>query len=530
MARSADITMQIASALSAAHRKGIVHRDLKPQNIFLLPAEDDQPERVKVLDFGISKIRSVSRRLTATAVVLGTPQFMAPEQAEGRDDLDAAADQFSLAAITYEMLTGRPAFAGDTLASVVYQIVHVDPLPVTHLRPDLPDDIQRVMARALSKKKQDRFASASAFARQVDQIARAVPQQTSDTQVMNPGRLASAPSLGRDARRSETLPFGATPALATTTFGRTTGELLRLPKIIGSRIGKLLAAGRNVARDVAGSGFRRRALTGAVVSIVAGIALFVGFKNQTAARRVTLSSIAVEGVGMGRGNAPLVQPLPAPPQEPAPALPSAQAIPTVGSPTVAMDLVPARRAESVSLVDFDLASDPPGLAVWIDDNPFPDLENQAVTRMRGQLAAGTHTLALTKAGFAPWRKQVELKAGGPNRFLARLVPVKEPEDPASIFAQLQPPPGDRAKAAESPPSAVAESERCRVTIGAVPWAELWVDGKDIRRHTPVISLNLPCGVHQINLRRPDLAIDFQTEVTLIGGEDFKRVFRIGSGK
>jgi len=163
-ARVADITAQIASALTAAHKKGVIHRDLKPQNIFLLPPDGEEPERVKILDFGISKIRSVGKKITGTAVVLGTPQYMAPEQAEGPGEVDAAADQFSLAAIVYEMLTGRPPFAGETLAALVYQIVHATPAPVTSFRPELPNEVQHVIARALSKSKDERFSSVADLA------------------------------------------------------------------------------------------------------------------------------------------------------------------------------------------------------------------------------------------------------------------------------------------------------------------------------------------------------------------------------
>lgn len=165
LARVADITGQIASALSAVHRKGVVHRDLNPSNVFVMSADGDQPERVKVLDFGISKVRWASKHLTGTAQVLGTPQYMAPEQAEGRaKDLDQAADQFSLAAIVYEMLAGHPAFSGDTLATVAYQVVHATPDSISRFRGGLPPGVEAVLARGLAKDRGDRFESVSAFA------------------------------------------------------------------------------------------------------------------------------------------------------------------------------------------------------------------------------------------------------------------------------------------------------------------------------------------------------------------------------
>ena len=163
--RVVDITDQLSSALTAAHLEGVVHRDMHPQNVFVMPATGGQAERVKILDFGISKIASISQKITGMAAVLGTPQYMSPEQAEGKiDQLDAASDQFSLAAIVYEMLTGRPAFSGETLASVAYQVVHAAAAPIREFRPELPGELDQVLSRALAKDQQARFPSVSEFA------------------------------------------------------------------------------------------------------------------------------------------------------------------------------------------------------------------------------------------------------------------------------------------------------------------------------------------------------------------------------
>jgi serine/threonine-protein kinase len=250
LARVVDITGQLASALTAAHRKGIVHRDLKPQNVFLLPADGDEPERVKILDFGVSKIRSVSRKITGTAVVLGTPQYMAPEQAEGHAEVDAAADQFSLAAIVYEMLTGQPPFAGDTLASLVYQIVHAIPTPVTGFRPELPNEVQHVVARGLSKNKDERFPSASDLA-----LALKLSMHRLSRSGAEDAKTIVSPSayLGFQAVRPPEDPAAApsgvpaaddeSPSQAVTTSERHSGELSRLRRVATSRPGLLVIGG-----------------------------------------------------------------------------------------------------------------------------------------------------------------------------------------------------------------------------------------------------------------------------------------------
>jgi serine/threonine-protein kinase len=146
------ITRQIGSALQAAHRAGVVHRDLKPDNVFLCTPEEDMPTKVKVLDFGISKIRGSQSLRTQDAILMGTPQYMSPEQATGKNTaVDARTDVFALGAIVYEMLAGQPAFAGGSLAEVVYRVVHGDPTPLRELAPALPDNVLAAVERALQK-------------------------------------------------------------------------------------------------------------------------------------------------------------------------------------------------------------------------------------------------------------------------------------------------------------------------------------------------------------------------------------------
>jgi len=159
------ITRQVGSALQAAHRAGVVHRDLKPDNVFLCTPQEEMPgPSVKVLDFGISKIRGSQTVATQDAVLMGTPQYMAPEQAMGRNtSIDARTDVFALGAIVYEMLGGVPAFAGSSLAEVVYKVVHAQPQPLGQLRPGLPLNVLSAVDRALQKDPAHRPNDVSAF-------------------------------------------------------------------------------------------------------------------------------------------------------------------------------------------------------------------------------------------------------------------------------------------------------------------------------------------------------------------------------
>jgi serine/threonine protein kinase len=159
------ITRQVGSALQAAHRAGVVHRDLKPDNVFLCTPQEEVPgPNVKVLDFGISKIRGSQTVATQDAVLMGTPQYMAPEQAMGKNtSIDARTDVFALGAIVYEMLGGSPAFAGSSLAEVVYKVVHAQPQPLAQLRTGLPLNVLSAVDRALQKDPSHRPTDVSAF-------------------------------------------------------------------------------------------------------------------------------------------------------------------------------------------------------------------------------------------------------------------------------------------------------------------------------------------------------------------------------
>jgi|LNFM01.1.fsa_nt_gb serine/threonine protein kinase len=162
----------IMHALSAAHGRDVVHRDVKPDNIFLA-MQSDGVMHPKLLDFGISKVGSNSALVrTRTGTLVGTPAYMAPEQTRGERTLDHRADQWSVAVVLFECLTGRLPFEGKSLPEIVGGILHGTPTNLAQLDRTIPAAMSAAVMRALSKDPADRFPSMLAFASEIHDACR----------------------------------------------------------------------------------------------------------------------------------------------------------------------------------------------------------------------------------------------------------------------------------------------------------------------------------------------------------------------
>jgi tRNA A-37 threonylcarbamoyl transferase component Bud32 len=210
--RAAELTCQILEALAAAHGAGIVHRDLKPDNVFVTRLGERGFEFVKVLDFGISKVLGTAsvdgdRQITRTGSVLGTPCYMAPEQARGEKDLDQRVDIFAAGAILYEMVVGRRALDAENINLMLIRAACESPDPPRKVRPELPEAVEAVILRAMERDRTRRFQSADDFRHALRRAAETVRRSAPGAAPL----VAEAPTLASTAGP----PPAASPATRT---------------------------------------------------------------------------------------------------------------------------------------------------------------------------------------------------------------------------------------------------------------------------------------------------------------------------
>ncbi len=225
--RAFEITSGVLAALDYSHRNGIIHRDVKPSNIMMTTAGD-----VKVMDFGIARaVADASGGMTQTAVVLGTAQYLSPEQARG-EQVDARSDVYGVGCLLYELLTGRPPFTGESPVSVAYQHVQEVPSAPSTIDPDVPVAADAIVLRALAKDPVNRYQSAGDMRADIDRALR--------------GQTVAMPAAGTLEATQRIAPVPVGNVVPTPNKGRRRAAYIALAIAILAIIAALIFFGRSV--------------------------------------------------------------------------------------------------------------------------------------------------------------------------------------------------------------------------------------------------------------------------------------------
>ncbi|HEY5051202.1 MAG TPA: PASTA domain-containing protein, partial [Acidothermaceae bacterium] len=200
--RALEITAEILKALDYSHRNGIIHRDIKPANVMLTRSGE-----VKVMDFGIARsVAQASAAVTQTAAVIGTAQYLSPEQARG-EQVDPRSDVYSTGCLLYELLTGTPPFTGDSAVSIAYQHVREDPIPPSRVNPDVSPAIDAIVLKAMAKNPANRYQSAAEMREDIERALSGVPVHA--TPLLHDQTVSIAPVVGEEIGRRQ--PRGRRP-------------------------------------------------------------------------------------------------------------------------------------------------------------------------------------------------------------------------------------------------------------------------------------------------------------------------------
>ena len=438
-----QLTRQICRGLDYAHSNSIVHRDIKPANIMITGNGT-----VKIMDFGIAKSGG---QVTNTGQVLGTPNYMAPEQVKGRQ-LDGRSDLFSLGVILYEMLTGEKPFVGQNVTTIIYKIVNENPITPRDLDVTVHPGLSAIVTKALAKAPDDRYQTGADLVRDLENYKLAGPVRTGSTAAISPAPSAPEKTL--------VLPLRVVAGNTARVAGAAAPALAKKPVPVKRPTTAILSSKRSVL------------LATIVTIVVLGSAMGGYAYHRTRVKMQQLAEEAKIKEAQQAAREPIAIAIPAPtPEEhkeeiapdttvkffPAKKSAPAQKVPTPLKATSSPNKVFVAQSE------LKLLSQPDNAKVEIDGWSEP---NWITPFTASHLAAGTHTVVFSKSGYLQQSKSVESVAGKSVDVSADLAPA------VSTIVVTSNPQG----------------------------ANVWVDGKDSGLNTPT-QLTVEKGFHKITVRK-----------------------------
>ena len=465
-----SILRQTATALDYAHKKGIVHRDIKPANILI-----HEGTHAKITDFGVAKI--LSQQMTQSGVMMGTPNYMSPEQVQGHA-VDGRADQFSLAVIAYEMLTGEKPFIADQLPALLFRIVREDPVAPERLNPSIGPRIEEVLRKALSKAANDRYVSCLDFVDAFDAACHSspgwhpMPRSSAQNMPTMAGPVAAHAVESQPPQQPEptvAAPMPIPPRREETETGNPLFKSLVWMLIGIGLVGLVLFGAQKYlfnrnAEPASSEASAQPAATAPAADNAASKPSPVGQPAAGEAAKQQAPPPPPPPEAHPEATAPEPQPQATAPQSTAaePPRPVQRAVtppPVIATPKPAV-------SQSVQFI-----TEPPGAQVVVDGNAAQVCKTPCIM----PLSPGRHALSMQLAGYRPYPKVISV-----------------PQD-SDVFLQL-------AKAAGT----------LSVTSNP-PGAAIEVDGQAQAKRTPAL-FDLPPGTYHIKVSRNGASLDFDVQL------------------
>jgi serine/threonine-protein kinase len=482
--RVIEIVRQVCAGLDYAHAHGVIHRDVKPANIMLAASGS-----VKVMDFGIAKAGGT---MTATGQVLGTPNYMSPEQVKGKP-VDGRSDLFSVGVLLYEMLTGEKPFDGQNITTIIYKIVSENPIPPRELDVTIHPGLSAVVTKALAKAPEERYQTGAALVADLENY-KSFGSEAGATQVLSTAALGAA----GDRTIVTPAPAPAGPSAPDAVATAAVAARASTPATSAAAMPHAPAPAKPPTRTMPGKGLNPGVLAGIVVLLL--IAAIAGWRVHRRHQQQAQESGATQAPPAVQEPAPQPPPPPAaetattpaetptpattaapepPPQAPTPRAASKSKAKAAAVPPAPVPQPSPVSPEALSTGTVHVTSTPPGASVTIDGS------GSFVTPFDSPpLKAGTHSFIVSKLGWSTVQRKFDVVAGK-----ATSLDVSLAVSGAVVEVQSDP-----------------------------PGAAILLDEQPTNKFTPA-RLAVPQGEHKIRLRMEGYK-DENTVIQLAEGQTF----------